>query len=382
MTLLTRSAAVLTVLLSLALMAVSAYAAKTEPQRDTARSIQLDKANGGEVALEEEVPGGQVAAFDDAQFDLPSVAPIRVSPPTPTVVLRFPVPEGGSSGAPSSGGRSDLSIGTRTWPILSLKPGVIDPTMLTRRGIDIPADQLGVMLQVGHDTDIPWQIFGALAKVESDLGRNMATSTAGAIGYGQFLPSTWDIYGENGDPYDFYDVIPAMGRFLLDSGAPDEIPIALFAYNHSWPYVAQVLSYAASFGYPGLDNIPQGIREGLIWPVVGPISSFFSLEHPLGIDVDQTMAPGTAIIASHSGLVLYAGGDPCCSYGRYVILASASGLTTLYAHLELLTVETGETVRQGEPLGIVGNTGYSTGTHLHFEIIDGGVRRDPLLYLP
>ena len=238
------------------------------------------------------------------------------------------------------------------------------------------------MLQVGHDTDIPWQIFAAIAKVESDLGRNMATSTAGAIGYGQFLPSTWDIYGENGDPYDFYDVIPAMSRFLLDSGAPDEIPIALFAYNHSWPYVAQVLSYAASFGYPGLDNISQGVREGLIWPVVGPISSYFGPEHPLGIDVDQTMAPGTAIIASHSGVVLYAGGDPCCSYGRYVILASASGLTTLYAHFELVTVETGETVRQGEPLGIVGNTGYSTGTHLHFEVFDAGVRRDPLLYLP
>ena len=146
--------------------------------------------------------------------------------------------------------------------------------------------------------------------------------------------------------------------------------------------MAQVLSYAASFGYPGLDNISQGVREGLIWPVVGPISSYFGPEHPLGIDVDQTMAPGTAIIASHSGVVLYAGGDPCCSYGRYVILASASGLTTLYAHFELVTVETGETVRQGEPLGIVGNTGYSTGTHLHFEVFDAGVRRDPLLYLP
>ena len=380
MTLLTRSAAVLTVLLSLALMAVSAYAAKTEPPRVIDR-IETDRSDGEEALRGDEVPVVQASGPSDAVLDRPSVAPVRVFPPTPTVVIRFAVPEDGSSSAPSSGGRSDLSIGRRTWPILSLKPGVIDPTMLMRRGIDIPADQLGVMLQVGHDTDIPWQIFGAIAKVESDLGRNMATSTAGAIGYGQFLPSTWEFYGEGGDPYDFYDVIPAMGRFLLDSGAPDEIPVALYAYNHSWPYVAQVLSYAATFGYPGLDNIPQGISEGLIWPVVGPISSYFGPEHPLGIDVDQTMALGTAIIASHSGVVLYAGGDPCCSYGRYVILASASGLATLYAHFELVTVQTGETVRQGEPLGIVGNTGYSTGTHLHFEVIDGGVRRDPLLYL-
>ncbi len=381
MTLLTRSAAVLTVLLSLALMAVSAYAAKTEPQRDVER-IEAELGNEAEASLGDEVSGVQASAPNDEEFDRVSVAPIRVYPPTPTVVIRYAAPEDGTSSAPSAGGRSNLSIGARTWPILSLKPGTIDPAALARGGIDIPPDQLGVMLQVGYDTDIPWQIFGAIAKVESDLGRNMATSTAGAIGYGQFLPSTWDIYGENGDPYDFYDVIPAMSRFLLDSGAPDDIPIALFAYNHSWPYVAQVLSYAASFGYPGLDDVAQGVREGLIWPVVGPISSYFSPEHPLGIDVDQTMALGTAIIASHSGVVLYAGGDPCCSYGRYVILASASGMTTLYAHLELVTVETGESVRQGEPLGIVGNTGYSTGTHLHFEVIDGGVRKDPLLYLP
>ena len=377
MTLLTRSAAVLTVLLSLALMAVSAYAAKTEPPSAAVR-IEVGEVN--ELDAPEADASGTQGALNDPELDLPSVAPVRVYPPTPTVVIRYAVPEEGTSSDPSAGRRGNLSPGARTWPILSLKPGTIDPASLARRGIDIPTNQLGVMLQVGHDTDIPWQIFGALAKVESDLGRNMATSTAGAIGYGQFLPSTWDIYGEDGDPYDFYDVIPAMSRFLLDSGAPDEIPDALFAYNHSWPYVAQVLSYAASYGYSDSGLTTQA--EGLIWPATGPISSYFSPAHPLGIDIDQTMAVGTAIIAAYSGAVLYAGGDPCCSYGRYVILASGSGLTTLYAHLELITVEIGETVRQGEPLGIVGNTGYSTGTHLHFEVFDAGARRNPFQYLP
>ncbi len=381
MTLLTRSAAVLTVLLSVALMAVSAYAAKTEPQRGIER-IETERESAEATPLGDDVPDDLASGPSDIELDLAPVAPVRVYSPTPTVVIRYAAPQDGTDSGPAGGGRSNLSVGTKTWPVLSLKPGTIDPSALVRGGIDIPTDQLGVMLQVGHDTDIPWQIFGAIAKVESDLGRNMATSTAGAIGYGQFMPSMWEIFGEGGDPYDFNDVIPAMSRFLLDSGAPDDIPVALFAYNHSWPYVAQVLSYAASFGYPGLDGIGQGVTEGLIWPVVGPISSYFGPEHSLGIDVDQTMAPGTAIVAAHSGKVLYAGGDPCCSYGRYVILASASGLTTLYAHFELVTVDTGQTVRQGEPLGIVGNTGYSTGTHLHFEVIDRGVRRDPLLYLP
>ena len=381
MSILVRCVAVLTALLSLALMAVSAYAAKTEPQRDVVElasqqsDVQDDTVTQPSVLPDDTnvAPGVIEPMFVEA---------VNAPPPRPTVILRYEAPAGSSSSVPSGHGRNDLSAGVRTWPVLSLKPGMVDPLRLSRAGIDIPPDQLGMMLQVSQETNIPWQILGAIAKVESNLGQNMATSSAGAIGYGQFLPSTWETYGVDGDPYDFRDVIPAMGRFLLDTGALDDVPEALYAYNHSWPYVAQVLSYAASYGYAGLDSAPQGLREGLIWPVRGPISSYFGAAHPLGIDVDQTMAPGTAIVASHSGVVLFAGGDPCCSYGRYVILASASGLTTLYAHLELLSVETGQVVRQGEPLGIVGNTGYSTGTHLHFEVIDAGVRQDPLLYLP
>ncbi len=381
MSILVRCVAVLTVLLSIALMAVSAYAAKTEAQH----TVIVLASQQSPVAADTSTQPSVSADERDFDFEPNSFEPIIVAPvyaPTPTVTLRHEAPVGSSSSIPAGHGRNNLSPGARTWPVLSLKPGTADPLRLSRAGINIPPDQLGWMLQVAQETNIPWQVYGAIAKVESDLGQNMATSSAGAIGYGQFLPSTWEIYGEGGDPYSFHDVIPAMGRFLLDSGAPEDIPMALYAYNHSWPYVAQVLSYAGSYGYPGLENAPQDLREGLIWPVVGPISSYFGAAHPLGIDLDQTMAPGTAIVAAHSGVVLFAGGDPCCSYGRYVILASASGLTTLYAHFELLSVETGQSVRQGEALGIVGNTGYSTGTHLHFEVIDAGVRRDPLLYLP
>lgn len=381
MTIIARCAAVLTVLLSLGLMAVSVYAAKTEVQQSAPEFVEQQNSDADDAGEEPSV------LTDDKDYDFVprSIEPIVVKPvypPTPTVVLRYEAPGESTSSSPSVHGRNDLSPGARTWPVLSIRPGTVDPLLLSRGGIDIPPDQLGWMLQIAQETGIPWQVYGAIAKVESDLGQNMATSSAGAIGYGQFLPSTWEIYGEEGDPYNFRDVIPAMGRFLLDSGAPEDIPTALYAYNHSWPYVAQVLSYAASYGYAGVDTATQGLREGLVWPIVGPISSYFGPVHPLGIDVDQTMAPGTAIVAAHSGVVLFAGGDPCCSYGRYVILASASGITTLYAHFELLSVETGQSVRQGEPLGIVGNTGYSTGTHLHFEVIDAGVRRDPLLYLP
>jgi murein DD-endopeptidase MepM/ murein hydrolase activator NlpD len=122
--------------------------------------------------------------------------------------------------------------------------------------------------------------------------------------------------------------------------------------------------------------------EGLIWPVVGPISSYYGASHPLGIDIDGFNLRGAPIGAATSGTVVFAGGNACCSYGLYVVVVSPGGIETLYAHLSSISVVQGQTVSQGEQLGIIGATGYSTGVHLHFEVIDNGVRVDPLDYLP
>ncbi len=121
---------------------------------------------------------------------------------------------------------------------------------------------------------------------------------------------------------------------------------------------------------------------GLIWPVAGPISSYYSPGHPLGIDVDGFNLVGAAIAASTSGTVVFAGGNACCSYGLYVVIMSPGGIETLYAHLSSISVSAGESVVQGQQIGVIGETGYSTGTHLHFEVIDNGVRVNPLSYLP
>jgi len=114
---------------------------------------------------------------------------------------------------------------------------------------EIPANQLAVMQQAAGICGLPWQILAAVAKVESDFGRNMATSSAGAIGYGQFLPSTWATYGNGGNPYDYHDALPAMARYLCASGAPGDLREALFAYNHAQWYVDQVLGIAIRYGY-------------------------------------------------------------------------------------------------------------------------------------
>jgi murein DD-endopeptidase MepM/ murein hydrolase activator NlpD len=122
--------------------------------------------------------------------------------------------------------------------------------------------------------------------------------------------------------------------------------------------------------------------EGLIWPVTGPISSYMGPSHPLGIDIDQYATPNAPISAATAGVVTFAGGDPCCSYGLYVVLMSPGGIETLYAHMSRINVVQGQQVAQGDVLGYVGCTGYCTGNHLHFEVIDNGVRENPLDYLP
>jgi murein DD-endopeptidase MepM/ murein hydrolase activator NlpD len=120
-------------------------------------------------------------------------------------------------------------------------------------------------------------------------------------------------------------------------------------------------------------------RQRLVWPALGPITSYFGPSHPLGIDIGQSEG---SVVAATDGVVLFAGGDPCCSYGLYVVVESPDGITTVYGHLDSIAVAAGQRVRQGQSLGEVGCTGHCYGTHLHFEVIDNGVRRDPLLYLP
>jgi murein DD-endopeptidase MepM/ murein hydrolase activator NlpD len=87
------------------------------------------------------------------------------------------------------------------------------------------------------------------------------------------------------------------------------------------------------------------------------------------------------IVAATDGIVRFASGDACCSYGIFVMIESGDGLTTLYAHFNSLLVTEGERVRQGQPLGEVGCTGTCFGTHLHFEVWRDGVRQNPMEYL-
>ena len=105
----------------------------------------------------------------------------------------------------------------------------------------------------------------------------------------------------------------------------------------------------------------------------GEVDAFGNAGHR-GMDIP---APeGTPILAAHSGTVLVSGWND--SYGNQVLLDNDAGLSTRYAHMTATAVTAGETVTAGQVIGYVGSTGDSTGNHLHFEMMQGGIRVNPL----
>jgi murein DD-endopeptidase MepM/ murein hydrolase activator NlpD len=124
----------------------------------------------------------------------------------------------------------------------------------------------------------------------------------------------------------------------------------------------------------------------LIWPVNGPISSGFGgRSSPGGIGstnhqgVDIPVPIGTPIRAADSGRVAIAGGMG--GYGNYTCIQHGASLSTCYAHQSSIGVSVGGNVSQGQVIGRSGNTGNSTGPHLHFEVRVNGSPVDPMGYL-
>ncbi len=111
----------------------------------------------------------------------------------------------------------------------------------------VPAPPSGELLEhyrsAGEEFGIDWTYLAAIHLVESRMGRIRGDSHAGAQGPMQFLPSTWEDFGE-GDIQDPHDAIRAAARYLAAHGAPDDMHAALWAYNHSDRYVNAVEAYA------------------------------------------------------------------------------------------------------------------------------------------
>jgi len=126
-------------------------------------------------------------------------------------------------------------------------------------------------------------------------------------------------------------------------------------------------------------QIQAGVKgsSSFIWPTTGGITQYPAWYH-MALDIANSSAP--PILAADSGTVIYAG---CLNYGYgcHIVIDHGNGYQTLYGHMSSYLPDAGSSVVQGQQIGVMGSTGRSTGTHLHFEIKSGGALLNPLNFL-
>lgn len=173
------------------------------------------------------------------------------------------------------------------------------------------------------------------------------------------------------------------------TGLGDQIAASLGASTTATDLRAAIREAQGKVGESGGLERPSGSARGpthTTLPVAGPITSHFGERiHPVhgGHDehrgVDIAVPVGTPVRLPFAGRVFEVGESP--TLGRYVIVEHPSGYRSLFAHLSEVSVETGTALRAGEPVARSGNTGRSTGPHLHYGLYRDGHAVDPTPYL-
>ena len=173
-----------------------------------------------------------------------------------------------------------------------------------------------------------------------------------------------------------YGKTEASRQAMLDEAAEDEARIqALIRQQQS----------GGSSGSSGSSGSNSGV-DGYIWPttstrvITSPYGERWNPYHGWHNGVDIDAARGSAVLAAKSGRVIQAGWNG--GYGISVMIAHDDGITTLYGHMDGCSVSVGQTVSRGETIGICGNTGNSSGAHIHYTMYKNGGTIDPLPYLP
>jgi murein DD-endopeptidase MepM/ murein hydrolase activator NlpD len=221
----------------------------------------------------------------------------------------------------------------------------------------IPPFLLPIYQAAGIEYDCPWQVLAAINEIETDYGRNLSVSSAGAVGWMQFLPETWKQWAVaatgNGiaDPYNPVDAIFTAARYLHAAGCSKNLSQAIFAYNHADWYVQSVLLRAKLIG--GLPSQFIGALTGLVegrFPVAAParyaddyIESLAGKKVssgnpaiPVESDPSQKAVSiyskqDSPVIAANDGKVLAVGQNQ--QWGKYLQLQDANGNVYTYANL-------------------------------------------------
>jgi murein DD-endopeptidase MepM/ murein hydrolase activator NlpD len=252
---------------------------------------------------------------------------------------------------------------------------------------------------------VPWEVLAAINEIETDYGRNVGASSAGAVGWMQFLPSTWEHYGvdANGDgvadPDNPVDAVFAAARYLRAAGADTDLRKAVFAYNHASWYVDSVLQRARVIG---------ALPGGLVASLTGLTQAHLPVRAPATYAGRHTSIrifarSGAAVVAVNDGRILDLGTTKLL--GRFVRLRDVYGNTYTYARLKyvgprraatgkerlfahrpsraggsirIAKLRPGARVAAGAVLGRIGHTGSHRPPHMLFQIRPAGAPRiDP-----
>lgn len=178
----------------------------------------------------------------------------------------------------------------------------------------------------------------------------------------------------------------------LIAGLQNDLERAAAEYEINAAAEDEMIAYLDALSLRFAQEQEEALRRALavgtfLWPVPDCtlITSRFGYRiHPIlkyerfhaGVDIGAKS--GDTIVAADGGTVAVA--EYSDSYGNYVLINHGNGYTTLYAHMCSIAVEAGQTVEQGETLGYVGSTGWSTGPHCHFEIRYNEEKTDPEAY--
>jgi hypothetical protein len=228
---------------------------------------------------------------------------------------------------------------------------------------EIPPFLLPIYQACGTQYGIPWQVLASINKIETAFGTNLNVSSAGALGWMQFIPSTWDMYGTdaNGDgrkdPYNPVDAICSAARYLKASGGQTDLRGAIFSYNHADWYVDEVLLYAEQYGKLPEDLVGSitGLTQGARFPVAARVRYADDLAErkaaerakpnrgsggnaadvvtssPTRRGINIFAREGAPVVAVNDGTIKRVGHDP--KLGNYIVLEDDYGNRFTYARL-------------------------------------------------
>jgi hypothetical protein len=185
-----------------------------------------------------------------------------------------PLPEGSDGGSQFTAGGAPTSANPTT-TIAPFGPAPIGVPNFVIDSFEIPPFLLPIYQACGTEYGIPWEVLASINKIETAFGTNTNVSSAGAVGWMQFLPSSWEAFGldANGDgrrdPYNPVDAICAAAHYLKLAGGNKDLYQAIFAYNHADWYVQEVLLYARAYGRLPSDLVGSltGLTEGGRFPI-------------------------------------------------------------------------------------------------------------------